>query len=117
MFNQLKNAPFIEDDKNNSWKISKKYSKNEFNPNESSLGYEIEVYNESIGETFNEYLVNFEYFISMCAKYNMRLVEKVDFKDIFGEISNIKYGNITAMNEELKTYSFLNSYFIFEKGE
>lgn len=117
VFNQLTYAPYIEDTKNNCWKITKKYSKKEFKPNESSLGYEIDVYNESIGHVFSEYLVNFEYFISVCAKYNMRLVEKVDFKDAFEQVTNVSYGDIKSMTPELQIYSFLNTYFVFEKIE
>ena len=117
VFEELRDSPIIEDTQNNCWKITRKYTKKEFNPNESSLGYEIEVYNESIGETFSEYLVNFDYFISVCSKYSLRLVESVDFRDVFEEGSNVKYGDMKSMSPQLQRYSFLNTYFVFEKVE
>lgn len=117
VFEQLKYNNMIEDRSNECWKIIKKYKKNVFNADESSLGYEIDVYNESIGHVFSEYLVNFEYLISMCAKYNLRLVESVDFKNVFDEVSSVSYGDIKSMTPELKTLSFLNTYFVFEKIE
>lgn len=117
VFEELKYSPIIEDTQNNCWKITRKYTKKEFNPNESSLGYEIEVYNESIGETFTEYLVNFDYFTTLCSKYDLRVVEVVDFENVFTEVSNIKYGDMKSMTPELQRYSFLNTYFVFEKVE
>ena len=117
VFEKLINSNMIEDEQNECWKITKKYNKKEFNPDESSLGYQIDVYNESIGHVFSEYLVNFDYLISMCNKYNLRLVESIDFKNVFDEASSSSYGDIKSMNPELMTLSFLNTYFVFEKIE
>ena len=40
------------------WDVKKLYASNEFNDDESSLGYKIDVYQESINKTFSEYRVN-----------------------------------------------------------
>ena len=98
------------------WKISKKYSQNSFYPTDSSLGMEIDVYNESIGVTFKEYLVNMDYLTSMCDKYKLKLIETNSFETMFRNISaSQEYGKIKDMNDDLKTYSFMNNYFIYEK--
>ena len=51
------------------WSITKLYNQEEFHANETSLGYEIDVYQESINKSFVEYLVNFDYFTT-CVHFN-----------------------------------------------
>ena len=46
---------------NKIWEIIKQYSNTDFNNDESSVGYAIDVYQETIGKMFREYLVNFTY--------------------------------------------------------
>ena len=75
----------------------------------------IDVYNESIGASFMEYLVNFNYLINICSKYNLKLVKIDNFKTIFDSLSKVDYGDITKMNDELKRYSFMNNLFVFQK--
>ena len=41
------------------WEIEKEYSSDEFEDNETSIGYRINVFQESINKVFGEYLVNF----------------------------------------------------------
>ena len=97
------------------WKITKKYSQTIFPPDTSSLGMEIDVYNESIGSTITEYLVNYDYLVFLCSKYNLKLIETASFEKMYSTITDSKYGKIKDMTEELKKYSFMNNYFIFEK--
>jgi len=117
VFNELKTVNEISnyDGDTMCWKISKKYTNKKFTQNEKSLGLEIDVYNESIGITFKEYLVNLNYLVSLCSKHNLKLVEVSSFESLFDNLSSIDYGDILKMTDDLKKYSFMNSYFIFEK--
>ena len=54
--------------------------------NDTSLGYEIEVFNESIGASIKEYLVNFDFLVQKVKNYNMEIVELKNFSEIFAEI-------------------------------
>ena len=51
------------------WDIKKLYTSNEFNDDETSLGYKIDVYQESINKTFSEYLVNFDFLAQSLETY------------------------------------------------
>ena len=54
------------------WHIQKKYNETEsetFENNESSVGMKVNVYQESINRAFDEYLVNFDYFIKVMKDY------------------------------------------------
>lgn len=118
VFDELKDKEYIvsSDKETLCWKIIKKYKNKEFNGNETSLGMPIDVYNESIGVSFEEYLVHFDYFIELCSSFNLKLIEKKNFSQIFDEIPvNVKYGNIKNITDDLKKYSFLNNSFVFEK--
>ena len=95
--------------------ITKLYNQLELLDNDTSLGYEIEVFNESIGATIKEYLVNFDYLAQKVKNYNMELIELKNFSEIFGEIGKKDYGEARKMSEELKEYSFFNNAFVFEK--
>lgn len=97
------------------WKIKKLYSDNVFPANETSLGYEIEVFNETIGVFIKEYLVNFDFFETIAKEYNLNLIETKNFRTYFNDSKDENYGSMKKMSEELKEYSFLNTSFIFEK--
>jgi hypothetical protein len=43
--------------------MKKQYDASEFLDDESCVGYGIDVYQESINQTFSEYLVNYNFFI------------------------------------------------------
>ena len=63
--------------------IVKKYDDDlRFPPDEFSLGYEIQVWQESIGNYISEYLVNFEYLDGMMSKYGFE-PHHLDKGDIF----------------------------------
>jgi hypothetical protein len=111
--------------------IVKKYDDDlRFPPDEFSLGYEIQVWQESIGNYISEYLVNFEYLDSMMSKYGFEPhhLDKGDifrksrgsFEELFRVMrehhsSNTLYAKALGMSNEEKTLSFLNDYFIYKK--
>ena len=98
------------------WKITKKYNQSKFSSTDTSLGMEIGVYNESIGTTFNEYLTNMDYLTKTCSKYGLKLIENASFENLFTSVSDAKkYGRVKEMDDEMKLYSFLNNYFVYEK--
>ena len=98
------------------WNIEKKYNQTTFPNNDSCLGYVVNIFNESIGISIEEYLVNFDYLVEKAKSYNLELVEINSFSTLFDKLSNIKeYGSMKKMSEELKEYSFLNNAFVFQK--
>ena len=56
------------------WSVRKKYHHTEFEPNSSSIGYEIEVFQDSINKLTREYLVNFDYLTQLLENYGFDLV-------------------------------------------
>ena len=118
------------------WEIIKKYEYAEFKDDESSLGYAIDVFQETIGKSFIEYLVNFEFFKNIMEKYGFVLISKEEAKDMNLPNSNGLFsdlhshmenqilsdrqlkkniGESTKMSSEERKISFYNRYFIFKK--
>jgi hypothetical protein len=118
------------------WSITKLYDNEEFNPDESSLGYKIDVYQESINKSFVEYLVNFDYFTTLMINYGFVLLSKEEaikvglpssigsFSELYGlmnqeiksrRLKKTEIGGAADMTEEEKDISFLNNYFVFKK--
>jgi hypothetical protein len=111
--------------------IVKKYDDDlRFPPDEFSLGYEIQVWQESIGNYISEYLVNFEYLDGMMSKYGFEphhldkgdifRKSRASFEELFRIMrehhsSNTLYAKALGMSNEEKTLSFLNDYFIYKK--
>jgi hypothetical protein len=111
--------------------IVKKYDDDlRFPPDEFSLGYEIQVWQESIGNYISEYLVNFEYLDGMMSKYgfephhldkgNIFRKGRASFEELFRIMreyhsSNSLYAKALGMSNEEKTLSFFNDYFIYKK--
>ena len=132
-----KNESFIiknEDEK--IFELTKLYDQTGFLPNETSLGYDISVFQSTIGKHFKEYLVNFEYFQQVMSNYGFFLINDDEAKQIdipnsngsFYEMFNImeselkknpqsiiKYKNANKMTANEKTISFMNKYFVFQK--
>lgn len=100
-----------------AWKITKTYDADSFPPSVNSLGLTIDVYVASIGQTIQEYLVNSEYFETVCREFNLQLVEKKSFEEVFnGEAQqNDAYGDMVSMGDDYKTFSFMNMLMVFEK--
>lgn len=118
------------------WEITKQYDKDEFNADETSLGYEIDVYQETINKKFIEYLVNFEYLNRMMENYGFTLLTQDEcdnigipesvgpFETLFNlMVQKVKknpnkkkdYGIALNMKEYEKKISFFNNYFFYKK--
>ena len=116
--------------------ISKRYTNDSFNDDETSLGYSIDVFQESINKTFKEYLVNFEYLTRLLENYGFVKLTEAELKEfnLNSSYDNFNYlfkqmnddiqrdikiknniGKAYELSEEEKNISFLNNYFIFKK--
>jgi len=123
-------------EKTKMWDIKKLYDNAEFLDDESSLGYKIDVYQESINKTFSEYLVNFDYLTQALETYGFIPVPIDDarrmgfqksigsFEDMFTtmkeeismrKLNKTNIGKALTMNQNEKTISYLNNYFIYKK--
>lgn len=133
--NQGESVIVTEDDKK-LWQITKDYDRSTFTADSSSLGYAINVYQESINKTFKEYLVNYNYLDRLMENYGFTPLTREEaksiglpsnsgsFKELYSEMkremernSNAKneYGTALKMTTGEKTVSFLNRYFIYKK--
>ena len=125
-----------KDDDKISWSIKKKYNKNEIQNDKRSLGYKIDVFQESINQSISEYLVNFDYFTELLDNFGFvpcpaKDLQKMHFKNSIGSFEelynemeeNIKLnrikkhyiGDALNMTNNEKEISFLNNYFIYKK--
>ena len=141
IFNLLKkkqtgeSVQIVEDGKK-VFEIIKMYNSNIFDDNSSSLGYKIDVYQESINQVISEYLINFDYLNRVFEDYGFKLVDRVEaqtlglpqgtglfselFLNMLDEIKLNKYKakdykdapNMTAFEKKI---SFLNRYFVYKK--
>ena len=124
------------DDMRRTQEITKLYNETGFSDDETSLGYKIEVFQDSIGKPFVEYLVNFEYFTRIMENYGFVLLSKEEskplgfpngtglFEELYKQMMALynenpriakNYKNAHLMSDSEKTISFLNRYFIFRK--
>ena len=62
----------VKDGDTKVWEIVKEYNNETFNSDDTSLGYAINVYQESINKYFREYLVNFDYLIRVMENYGFK---------------------------------------------
>jgi hypothetical protein len=136
IFNLLKGTPkdSIVKESKLVWEIVKKYDAERelFPSNDTSLGMEISVYQESINAWISEYLVNFELFDKTMNEYGMYLLTDAElneinfplkkssglFEDLFSHMigspnSDKMYGTAAKMQDYEKKISFLNRYFIY----
>jgi hypothetical protein len=118
------------------FEIIKQYDQTGFPEDEMSIGYAIDVYQESINKVFREYLVNFNYLIRIMEDYGFSLIPQGEmvalglpnstglFDELFDsmktEIEKDKrreadYGTAENMSQEEKQISFMNRYFVFRK--
>jgi hypothetical protein len=142
MFNLLKSkekgeeAVLYHNKKKKIWGVQKMYSEDNFYDDETSLGYTIKVYQETINKPFDEYLVNFTYMTQLMENYGFQVLSDQDainlgfpagtglFEDLFNDMTKriranhllrSAYGKAPAMTENDKEISFKNRYFIFKK--
>ena len=118
------------------WEITKKYSSSQFEDNETSVGYAINVYQESINKVFKEYLVNFAYLRSLLENYGFKLITREEaqqmelpnatglFNELFsameqqiaqGFFKKADVGSAEKMTPQEKQVSFYNRFFVFKK--
>jgi len=141
VFNELKNknkgeSMIINKDNYKICEITKMYDQTGFPDDELSLGYPIQVLQESINKSFIEYLVNSNYFISIMNDYGFAILETEEaqnlhlpngtglFNELYKEMENdIKmninkkqeYKTAILMSNEEKQLSFMNRYYVFKK--
>lgn len=101
------------------WKIEKLYRNGKFNYTKPLYGKEINVFISSIGKTFKEHLVNFDYLKTLALEYNLEMIEDKSFDELYTNMTKKKnYSNIVSeMTDDEKIFSFLNRSFIFQKKE
>ena len=132
IYNELKNQKQIMGkafDGEIMWKIEKKY-KGTLGITDKSLGKQIDVYVQTIGNVHEEYLVNFKYFEKVMVEYGFEKILIKPFEDFYNELKNgenkMKLEKnelekmkqfVENMSEEEKRFSFLSSAFIFKKVE
>ena len=118
------------------WEVTKDYSKTTFDNDISSVGYAIDVFQDSINKTIKEYLVNFTYFTQLMEYYGFQLLKREDavalglpngtgmFSELFTRMEQDieqdvrqknRYGSAVYMTPIEKQISFYNRYFVFKK--
>jgi len=118
------------------WEIRKEYDDDKFDYDVTSLGYKIDVFQETINKMFSEYLVNFDYLERAMENYGFKLLKRDEakllglpegsgsFVDLFNMMDDEikrqpmkkeKYGSALNMTPNEKKISFLNRYFVFKK--
>ena len=133
---EIGDSIFIMHGTQKMWEIKKQYSQTTFENNMSSLGYQIDVYQESINKTFSEYLVNYDYLTRLLENYGFILITRQEAKDMglpapignFNELfvlmeeqirlRRIQKRNIRSadkMTADERKISDLNKYFVFKK--
>jgi len=141
IFNELRKIKMNEsiqiiDEGKKIWEIIKSYGSSTFEDNSSSIGYKIDVYQESINQYISEYLVNFEYLTRVMDIYGFKVIDREEaqemglpdgsglFSELFinmlDEIKKNPYKqslfreapNMTSFEKKI---SFLNRYFVFKK--
>ena len=141
IFNMLKGKDKMQEvelyhNKSKLWGVTKLYAKDTFDDDQSSLGYEIKVFQETINQKISEYLVNFDYLIRIMENYGFQLLPDTDaqniglpsgcglFEELFKQMTqssarnrrqSSEYGSAHEMSEQEKEISFKNRYFIFKK--
>lgn len=105
------------------WAITKKYNHTEFLANETSIGMAVGVYQETINKEFDEYLVNFPYFIETMKQYGFEIEDKLPGTDLPGNgnfsilyETMLKRGESFIMCKKEQEISFMNRYFVFKKN-
>ncbi len=119
------------------WQVTKAYTATEFLDDETSVGYAIDVYQESINKTFREYLVNFNYLKRLMANFGFEVVQRDDaakdlglpdgtgmFEQLHAQMmARLKQtpalasdlGDAPDMRDYERRISFYNRYFVFKK--
>jgi hypothetical protein len=107
------------------WTITKQYEKEEFVPDESSIGLPIDVEFISIGATHREYLVSFAYLQKRLEEIGFELLDKDELENFNLKNSTntfdasydmaTKQKKMYVIPDSVKQFSFLNRWFIFKR--
>lgn len=118
------------------WQAVKDYDIDAFDDDESCLGQQISIFQESINQLIPEFLVNFDYLKRIAENYGFVLLQSSECKafrvpnstGMFRELFNLmvnesrtnkykesEYSDALNMTANEKEISFLNRYFIFKK--
>jgi hypothetical protein len=118
------------------FELTKMYSQTGFQDDDTSIGYAINVFQDTIGKTFREYLVNFNYFIRIMEDYGFVVISKDEanqkglpngtglFEELFNDMQaetryaprrKNDYKNAHLMTDDEKQISYMNRYFVFTK--
>ena len=141
IFNELKKFKTNEgiqivDEGKKIWEIIKRYGSDVFDDDSSSIGYQIDVYQESINQYISEYLVNYDYLNRVMESYGFTIINREEanemglpegsglFSELFinmlDEIKRNKFkatlfGTAPNMSTPEKKISFFNRYFVYKK--
>jgi hypothetical protein len=96
------------------WSVTKQYNEEDFTK-ESCLGYTISVFQESINQMIDEYLVNFPYLIEVMGAYGFVLESPIKDMPPLASFEREYSKTRFKMTQEEQVVSFLNKYFIFKK--
>jgi hypothetical protein len=126
----------IVDEGKKIWEVIKDYGSDNFDDDSSSIGYRINVFQESINQYIYEYLVNYDYLDRIMEAYGFKLISREEandmglpsgsglFSELFinmlDEIQRNKFKaslyceapNMTSFEKEI---SFLNRFFVYKK--
>ena len=126
----------INDDGKKIWEVVKGYGSDNFDDDSSSIGYRIDVYQESINQLISEYLINFDYLDRVMESYGFKVINREEAKSLglpegsglFSELflnmseeilkNKFKakdYEKAPEMSSYEKKISFLNRYFVYKK--
>jgi hypothetical protein len=118
------------------WQVIKNYDIATLEDDETCLGQQVSVYQESINQLIPEFLVNFDFLKRMATNYGLALLHKNEskglklpestgmFRELFNLMSNEvrvnkykenEYKDALNMSINEKEISFLNRYFVFKK--
>jgi len=116
--------------------IIKKYGEDGFDEDETSIGYRIHVFQETIQKTSVEYLISFQYLVRIMENYGFELVTDEEakqmglphasglFEELFAAMESeiekdpkrrTDYKQADKMSDVEKQISFLNRYCVFRK--
>jgi hypothetical protein len=118
------------------WEVIKSYDHDKFLDDSSSIGYRIDVFQESINQSIPEYLINFNYLERIMLNYGFKIIDVEEansiglpqgcgfFSELFDKMENEifknkfkanDYENAPNMTYFEKKISFLNKFFVFKK--
>jgi len=92
---------------NRIWMLQKRYKKDSFPDDITSVGYKIDVFQESINSVQEEFLVNFDFLTSAMEQIGFFPVKDDNFEAFYKDTYDL-----SPMEKEI---SFLNRAFIFQK--